>query len=79
MFDGLENAVIVAINHGLYFGPLDGLIDLPTVIKNLQQADGVLLSAGMVSQYPVERGELYLGEILSKQKNQSGCLKHSKK
>jgi len=49
LFNGSENAVIVAIDHGLYFGPLDGLIDLPTVIKNLRQADGVLLSAGMIS------------------------------
>jgi DhnA family fructose-bisphosphate aldolase class Ia len=49
LFDGSENAVIVAIDHGLYFGPLEGLIDLPKVIKNLRQADGVLLSAGMIS------------------------------
>jgi DhnA family fructose-bisphosphate aldolase class Ia len=49
LFDGAENVVVVAIDHGLYFGPLDGLIDLPTAIQNLKQADGVLLSAGMAS------------------------------
>jgi len=49
LFNGSENAVVVAIDHGLYFGPLNGLIDLPEVIKNLKHADGVLLSAGMVS------------------------------
>jgi DhnA family fructose-bisphosphate aldolase class Ia len=49
LFNGSENAVVVAIDHGLYFGPLSGLIDLPTVINNLQHADGVLLSAGMIS------------------------------
>jgi len=49
LFNGSDNAVIVAIDHGLYFGPLEGLIDLPSVIKKLQMADGILLSAGMVS------------------------------
>ncbi len=49
LFDGAERAVVVAIDHGLYFGPLEGLIDLPSVVKKLKQADGVLLSAGMVS------------------------------
>jgi DhnA family fructose-bisphosphate aldolase class Ia len=49
LFNGAENAVIVAVDHGLYFGPLDGLIDLPTVIIKLKQADGVLLSAGMAT------------------------------
>ncbi len=47
LFDGAENVVVVAIDHGLYFGPLPGLIELPAAIKSLQQADGVLLSAGM--------------------------------
>ena len=49
LFDGAENVVVVAIDHGLYFGPLAGLIDLPTAIQNLKQADGVLLSAGMAA------------------------------
>ncbi len=49
LFDGAKNIVVVAIDHGLYFGPLAGLIDLPTAIQSLQQADGVLLSAGMAT------------------------------
>jgi len=49
LFDGAENVVVIAIDHGLYFGPIDGLIDLPTAIQNLKQADGVLLSAGMAA------------------------------
>jgi class I fructose-bisphosphate aldolase len=49
LFSGSENAVIVAIDHGLYFGPLPGLIDLPKVIQGLDQADGILLSGGMVT------------------------------
>lgn len=48
LFSSSENAVIVAIDHGLYFGPLPGLIDLPTVIHKLAHADGILLSAGMI-------------------------------
>ncbi|MFL7814147.1 MAG: class I fructose-bisphosphate aldolase [Anaerolineales bacterium] len=49
LFNGAEKAVVVAVDHGLYFGPLPGLIDLPSVIGNLSHADGILLSAGMVS------------------------------
>jgi len=49
LFDGAENAVVVAVDHGLYFGPLPGLTDLSTSIQRLQRADGVLLSAGMMS------------------------------
>ena len=48
LFGDSPNAVIVAIDHGLYFGPLPGLIDLPKVIQKLTAADGVLLAAGMV-------------------------------
>jgi class I fructose-bisphosphate aldolase len=48
LFSGSTNAVIVAIDHGLYFGPLPGLIDLPKVIRKLGNADGILLSAGMI-------------------------------
>jgi len=48
LFSGSSNAVIVAIDHGLYFGPLPGLIDLPKVIQKLSAADGVLLGAGMI-------------------------------
>lgn len=49
LFDGAENVVVVAVDHGLYFGPVEGLIDLPAVIDNLKSADAVLLSAGMAS------------------------------
>jgi DhnA family fructose-bisphosphate aldolase class Ia len=48
LFPDSQNAVVVAIDHGLYFGPLDGLIDLRKAIQKLDQADGILLSAGMV-------------------------------
>jgi len=48
LFSDSERAVIVAIDHGLYFGPLPGLINLPKVIQKLAAADGILLSAGMI-------------------------------
>lgn len=48
LFSSAENAVVVAIDHGLYFGPLPGLIDLPQVIHKLTSADGILMSAGMI-------------------------------
>ena len=46
LFSNGQNAVVVAIDHGLYFGPLPGLIKLSEVVKVLGGADGVLLSPG---------------------------------
>jgi DhnA family fructose-bisphosphate aldolase class Ia len=47
LFDGSENVVIVAVDHGLYFGPLPGMIDLPSVIGSIAGADGILMGPGM--------------------------------
>ena len=44
---GLANAVVVAVDHGLYNGPRPGFNDLPGTLGRLQQADAVLLSPGM--------------------------------
>jgi len=46
LFSEGQNAVIVAIDHGLYFGPLPGLIKISEVVKVLGGADGVLMSPG---------------------------------
>jgi DhnA family fructose-bisphosphate aldolase class Ia len=46
LFAGGQNAVVVAIDHGLYFGPLPGMISLPQVVKALGGADAVLLAPG---------------------------------
>jgi DhnA family fructose-bisphosphate aldolase class Ia len=46
LFSNGQNAVVVAIDHGLYFGPLPGLIKLSEVVKVLGGADGVLMSPG---------------------------------
>jgi len=47
LFDGGQNAVIVAVDHGLYNGPVPGLNDLPGSVGKLANADGVLVSPGM--------------------------------
>lgn len=47
IFDGSENVVIVAVDHGLYFGPLPGMINLPEAIRSIAGADGILMGPGM--------------------------------
>ena len=47
LFSGGQNAVVVAVDHGLYFGPLPGMVDLPQVVKALGGADAILVSPGM--------------------------------
>ncbi len=47
LFSDGKNAVIVAVDHGLYFGPLAGMIDLPSVIHKVKGADAILMSPGM--------------------------------
>ncbi len=49
LFDGGRNVVIVAADHGLYNGPLPGLNDLPTTVRDLGAADAILLSPGMAA------------------------------
>ena len=46
LFSRGQNAVVVAVDHGLYFGPLPGMIDLPQVVKSLDGADAVLMAPG---------------------------------
>ena len=47
LFSEGKNAVVVAVDHGLYFGPLAGMIDLPSVIHKVAGADAVLMAPGM--------------------------------
>lgn len=42
-------AVIVAVDHGEFFGPTPGIIDLPEAVSQLQEADGILVSPGMIA------------------------------
>ena len=48
LFDGGSNAIVAAIDHGLYNGPRPGFEDLGAVIDRLLGADAILLSPGMV-------------------------------
>ena len=47
LFSEGRNAVVVAVDHGLYFGPLEGMLDLPSVIDRVCGADAVLMAPGM--------------------------------
>ena len=49
LFDGGQNIVIVAIDHGLYNGPRPGFENLAPIVDRLSGADGILLSPGMVA------------------------------
>jgi hypothetical protein len=46
---GQGNAVVVAVDHGLYNGPLPVLIDLPRAVASITEADAILTSPGMVA------------------------------
>jgi class I fructose-bisphosphate aldolase len=47
LFDGGSNAVVAAIDHGLYNGPRPGFEDLAGVVDRLKGADAILVSPGM--------------------------------
>jgi len=49
LFSDGKRAVIVAVDHGEFFGPTPGIIDLPEAITAAEQADGILLSPGMMA------------------------------
>ncbi|MGD0370989.1 MAG: fructose-bisphosphate aldolase [Candidatus Dormibacteria bacterium] len=49
LFDEGRNAVVVAVDHGLYNGPLAGLNDLPVTLRDLGAADAILMSPGMAA------------------------------
>ena len=49
LFDGDGNAVIVAVDHGLYNGPRPGFNDLPVDVGRLSAADAILVSPGMAA------------------------------
>jgi DhnA family fructose-bisphosphate aldolase class Ia len=47
LFGEDNRAVVVAVDHGLYNGPLPGLNDLAAALRRLRAADAILLSPGM--------------------------------
>jgi DhnA family fructose-bisphosphate aldolase class Ia len=48
LFPDGNRAVIVALDHGQTFGPMEGLVDFTAAADRLKAADGVLLAAQMV-------------------------------
>jgi DhnA family fructose-bisphosphate aldolase class Ia len=52
-----EKSIVVAIDHGQTFGPMEGLEDLTVAAERLAEADGVLLAPQMVRF----SGNLFLG------------------
>jgi putative autoinducer-2 (AI-2) aldolase len=49
LFDGGANAIIAAIDHGLYNGPRPGFEDLAAIVDRLSGADAILISPGMAA------------------------------
>ena len=51
LFNKSDNAVIVAIDHGMFDGPIPGMINMEETAKKIDSCiDGVLLSPGMLKQ-----------------------------
>lgn len=49
LFSGGENAVVVAVDHGEFDGPLPGMLDLPEVVGSIDSGvDAILLAPGML-------------------------------
>jgi len=49
LFTNDENAVVVAVDHGEFDGPLPGMIDLPAVVRKIDPSvDVILLAPGML-------------------------------
>lgn len=48
LFTEGKRAIIVAVDHGEFLGPIQGMVDLPSAVGPLTAADAVLLSPGMM-------------------------------
>jgi class I fructose-bisphosphate aldolase len=48
LFPDDKNSVVVAIDHGQTFGPMEGLIHFKAAAERLKEADGVLLAPQMI-------------------------------
>lgn len=48
LFSDGKRAVIVAADHGVFAGSQEGIIELPAVVEAFSDADGILLSPGML-------------------------------
>jgi DhnA family fructose-bisphosphate aldolase class Ia len=50
LFSEGQNAVVVAIDHGLYMGPLPGLMNPAEAVSRIGGADAILLTSGLAEQ-----------------------------
>ena len=49
LFNRNERAVIIAVDHGEFDGPIPGMIRLPETVSRIDPTvDGILLSPGML-------------------------------
>jgi len=48
LFSQGRNVVIVAVDHGEFFGPTPGIVNLPEAVGKIGQADAILISPGML-------------------------------
>jgi class I fructose-bisphosphate aldolase len=58
LFPKGNNAIIVAIDHGQTFGPMEGLVDFTRAAERLKEADAVLLAPQMIRF----SGDLFVGK-----------------
>ena len=49
LFEGGSNAIVAAIDHGLYNGPRPGFEDLGAIVDRLAGADAILIAPGSAS------------------------------
>lgn len=49
LFADGKRAVVVAADHSFFIGPTPGTMDLPQACENWREADGILLSPGMLA------------------------------
>jgi DhnA family fructose-bisphosphate aldolase class Ia len=58
LFPEGKNAVVVAMDHGQTFGPMEGLVNYRQAAERLKEADGVLLAVQMIDH----TGSLFKGK-----------------
>ena len=59
LFASNGQSVVVAIDHGQTFGPMEGLVDFTQAAELLKEADGVLLAPQMIRF----SGNLFQGQL----------------
>jgi len=55
LFEGGENAVVVAVDHGGAYGPVPGLVDFCESLKKFEGADAILMHNAMANHWVKSR------------------------